>query len=79
MKTLNDASPIFRVFTTCQGDPKTLLLDLRPQKQFQKLHIALSYSIRLSANGRALLVRCGACCTPKALSHGPVSPATSSL
>lgn len=56
VKSLPDASPIFRCFSACQNDPKTLLLDVRPQKQFHKLHIALSYNIRLSANGRALLV-----------------------
>ena len=56
VKTLPDASSIFSCFSACKNDPKTLLLDVRPQKQWQKSHIALSYSIRLSANGRALLV-----------------------
>jgi hypothetical protein len=55
-KTLPDASAIFGCFSASKNDPKTLLLDVRPQKQWQKSHIALSYSIRLSANGRALLV-----------------------
>ncbi len=64
-KTLPDASAIFRCFAACPHDPKTLLLDVRPHKQFEKLHLALSYNIRLSANGRVLLV--------SVLSHGGVA------
>jgi hypothetical protein len=56
VKPLADASAIFSCFSACKNDPKTLLLDVRPQKQWQKSHVALSYSIRLSANGRVLLV-----------------------
>lgn len=55
-KTLPDASCIFRTFTACQGDPKTFIFDVRPHKQFQKSHVALSYNVRVSANGQALLV-----------------------
>lgn len=51
-----DVSGIFRTFTSCATDPKTFLLDVRPQKQFQRSHVALSYNIRLSANAQALLV-----------------------
>jgi hypothetical protein len=31
-----DADAVFKVFTACPDDPKTLLLDVRPQKQFKK-------------------------------------------
>ncbi len=55
-KTLPDASCIFRTFTACQGDVKTFVFDVRPHKQFQKSHVALSYNVRVSANGQALLV-----------------------
>lgn len=51
-----DVSGIFRTFTSCATDPKTFLLDVRSQKQFQRSHVALSYNIRLSANAQALLV-----------------------
>ena len=47
---------LFRLFTACPDDPKTFILDVRPQKDFQKSHIMQSYCIRLAANGQALLV-----------------------
>ncbi len=47
---------LFRLFTACPDDPKTFILDVRPQKEFQKSHIMQSYCIRLAANGQALLV-----------------------
>lgn len=60
----------YRAFTACEGDAKTLILDVRPHKQFAKGHVKLAYSIRLTANGAALVVRCDAagrlpgCCFP---------------
>ncbi len=47
---------LFRLFTACPDDAKTFVLDVRPQKEFQKSHIMQSYCIRLAANGQALLV-----------------------
>ena len=47
---------LFRLFTACPDDPKTFILDVRPQKEFQKSHIMQSYCIRLAANRQALLV-----------------------
>ena len=49
------ADVLFRVFTACQGDPTTLILDVRPHKDFKKKHIAGAYCVRLAANGHALL------------------------
>jgi hypothetical protein len=46
----------FRIFTSCAQDPKTYILDVRSQKDFQKQHVMQAYSIRLAANGKALLV-----------------------
>jgi dual specificity MAP kinase phosphatase len=34
-----DADAIFRVFTACANDPKTLLLDVRPQKEYKKVWV----------------------------------------
>lgn len=53
--TRTAADVIFRVFTSCQGDPATLILDVRHLKEYKKRHIAGSYSIRLAANGQTLL------------------------
>ena len=47
----------FRVFTSCPQDPKIFILDVRSQKEFAKYHVMQAYSIRLAANGKALLVR----------------------
>lgn len=49
---------LFRVFTACPGDARTLIVDVRPLKEYNKNHILQSYCIRLSANGKALLVSC---------------------
>lgn len=51
------ADALFRVFTACPTDPRTLILDVRPHKQFDRApgHVAGAYCIRLSANGAALL------------------------
>ena len=48
---------LFRKFTACPADPRVLLLDVRPAKDFRKHHVAEAYNIRLAANGKALLVR----------------------
>lgn len=50
-----DQHGIFTTFSACSTDPKTFVLDVRPQRQFARSHVALSYNIRLSANGQALL------------------------
>ncbi len=53
-----DANAIFRAgFTRCKDDTQTLILDVRSKKEFAKQHVALSYSIRLTAKGDTLLVR----------------------
>ena len=53
----------FRVFTACAGDPKTLILDVRSNKDYGRKHVMQAYNIRLAANGQALLVRtlCSMC------------------
>lgn len=51
------ADALFRVYTACPGDVRTLVLDVRGSKEFSKKHLIGSYCIRLSANGRVLLVR----------------------
>ena len=50
------AETILRVFAACPADTRTLLLDVRPNKDFKKKHVLLAYSIRLAANGKTLLV-----------------------
>jgi hypothetical protein len=49
---------LFRVYTQCPEDPVTMVLDVRQQKDFSKRHILQAYCVRLSANGKALLVCC---------------------
>jgi len=44
------------VFTACQGDPKTLILDVRSSKDYARKHVMQAYNIRLAASGAALLV-----------------------
>lgn len=48
---------VFRCFTACRDDPRTLILDVRPNKAFVKKHVQGAYSIRLSSDGKVLLVR----------------------
>lgn len=57
MASACDEDAIFRVFTACPNDVKTLVLDARAQKHFKRLHVAGSYSVRVSSDGKALLVR----------------------
>lgn len=52
------ADDIFRVFTRCERDLPTLLLDLRPHKEYARSHVAGAFCNRLSKNEAALLVRC---------------------
>jgi dual specificity MAP kinase phosphatase len=49
-----DETGIFRIFTACPNDPKTLLLDVRPHKAYKKCHINQAYCVRLSSNGKVL-------------------------
>ncbi len=58
-----DVDTIFRYFTACPEDLPTLLLDLRPNKDFKKRHVNQAYNVRLSANGKALLVSPRVCKT----------------
>ena len=48
---------LFRVFTACIHDEKSLILDLRPAKEFQKGHVQLAYCIRLCSQ-RGGAARC---------------------
>ena len=45
---------IFRLFTRNEKDPISLILDVRPHKDFKASHILLAYNVRLTANGKAL-------------------------
>jgi len=49
-----DVDGVFKVFTACPNDPKTLLLDVRDHKDFKRKHINQAYCIRLSKNGKVL-------------------------
>lgn len=55
VKTIQ-ADALFRVYTACPDDSKTLVLDVRPNKDFKKLHLMQAYNIRLASNKRVLLV-----------------------
>ncbi|KAK9816993.1 hypothetical protein WJX72_007967 [[Myrmecia] bisecta] len=46
---------IFRVFTACPNDTRTLIVDVRHAKEYKKLHILSAYNVRLAANGKTLL------------------------
>lgn len=47
-----DADAIFRVFTACANDPKTLLLDVRPQKEYKKVCMTVDLRSRRVMNIR---------------------------
>lgn len=49
-----DADAIFRAFTAVGKDPKTLILDVRPQKDYKKGHINQAFNPRLATNGKFL-------------------------
>ena len=51
-----DASVVFRAgFTACPTDTRTLILDVRDKKRFEKGHISGAYCIRLPSSGEMLL------------------------
>ncbi|EFJ44730.1 MAP kinase phosphatase 5 [Volvox carteri f. nagariensis] len=49
-----DADFIFRIFTVCQHDIPTIVIDVRPHKEFKHNHIAGAFCVRLSSNGQVL-------------------------
>ncbi|KAG2450344.1 hypothetical protein HYH02_004849 [Chlamydomonas schloesseri] len=49
-----DADAIFRIFTACQGDIATIIIDTRPHKEFKVSHVCGAFCVRLSANGHVL-------------------------
>ncbi|GFR47235.1 hypothetical protein Agub_g8919, partial [Astrephomene gubernaculifera] len=49
-----DADFIFRIFTACQHDILTIVIDTRPHKEFKQCHIAGAFCVRLSSNGQVL-------------------------
>jgi hypothetical protein len=55
-----DVHAVFRAYTACPADPKVLILDVRPNKDFKKKHACLAYNIRLSSNGKVLAVSAAA-------------------
>ena len=57
MATACDHDAIFRIFTACPHDVKTLILDVRHMKCHKRLHLNQSYSIRLASDGKTLVVR----------------------
>lgn len=52
-----DIYHVFRFYSTCKGDPRPWVLDVRSSREFKKSHLSHAYSIRLTADERALLVR----------------------
>ncbi len=46
-----ETDAVFRVFTACLHDPKTLIIDVRDKRKWDKGHIAGSYCVRLPNNG----------------------------
>lgn len=46
---------IFRIFTRCGTDLPTMLLDLRPHKDYARLHLATAFCVRVSSNQKVLL------------------------
>ena len=64
-----DADAIFRVFTACPHDIKTLILDVRSSKLHKRLHLNQAYCIRLASDGKALVVSSSA--SPSCRAPGP--------
>jgi len=54
-----DADAVFRLYTACAGDPRTLIVDVRPAKAFKRGHLLQAYCVRASADGGALLDHSG--------------------
>jgi hypothetical protein len=46
---------VFRKYTRVGSDRKCLIVDVRPQKEFKRRHLLLSYCVRLTSNGKALV------------------------
>ena len=55
-----DADHIFRAFSACPQDIQTILLDVRPNKEFKALHIQSAFNVRLSSNEKVLAVSAAA-------------------
>lgn len=53
--TTVDADAVFRLFTACPTDIRTLIIDVRDKKKWDKGHIAGSYCIRKPGSGDTLL------------------------
>ncbi len=53
---MSDHSTLYR-WRANEGDEalKTLVLDVRPNKEFKRGHVQSSYSVRVAATGKALL------------------------
>lgn len=51
-----DSDFVFRLFTKGSDDPVTLILDLRPYKYFKRSHVSQAFCVRMSSNGKALMV-----------------------
>jgi len=49
------ADDFFAVFSACAGADPVLVLDVRSAKDFARGHLALSFCVRVSSNGAALL------------------------
>ena len=49
-----DNEGIFRKYTRLKQDRCCLIIDVRPQKEFKRRHLLLSYCIRLTSDGKAL-------------------------
>lgn len=49
------AEAVFRTFCACPTDPRTLIVDVRDKKHFDKGHIAGAFCIRVPSNGATLL------------------------
>ena len=66
---------LFRVFTACQHDERSLILDVRPAKEFRRGHVQLAYCIRLSTNGEVLLgAQGGELAGPAPVPHAHLAP-----
>ena len=46
---------IFRKYTRLPRDKACFIIDVRPQSAFKRHHLLLSYCVRLTADGKALV------------------------
>ena len=51
-----DLEAVYRLYSACSHDLHPWILDLRPQKDYKKGHLLRSYSVRLTADQRAVVV-----------------------